>query len=85
MDTGRCIDCGRCEQACDMGLPVWRQGKASGRVTGLENCMGRARCVVSCPTDALEIRDVRNRASLCFSPSESPPLCRMRQAGKILN
>lgn len=60
MDSGRCIDCGRCEQACDMGIPVWKQGKASGRVTGLEDCMGCARCVVSCPTDALEIRDVRN-------------------------
>jgi glutamate synthase (NADPH/NADH) small chain len=60
MDPARCIDCGRCEQACDMGIPVWRQGKAHGRVTGLEDCMGCARCVVSCPTDALEVRDVRN-------------------------
>jgi glutamate synthase (NADPH/NADH) small chain len=60
MDPARCIDCGRCEQACDMGIPVWRQGKAHGRVTGLEDCMGCARCVVSCPTDALEVRDLRN-------------------------
>lgn len=60
MDPARCIDCGRCEQACDMGIPVWRQGKAHGRLTGLEDCMGCARCVVSCPTDALEIRDLRN-------------------------
>jgi polyferredoxin len=60
MDTGRCIDCRRCEQACDMGIPVWAQGKAHGRVTGLEDCMGCARCVVSCPTDALAVRDVRN-------------------------
>ncbi|MBI5898599.1 MAG: FAD-dependent oxidoreductase [Rhodocyclales bacterium] len=60
MDSKRCIDCGRCEQACDMGIPVWQQGKEHGRVTGLEDCMGCARCVVSCPTDALEIRDVRN-------------------------
>jgi glutamate synthase (NADPH/NADH) small chain len=60
MDAKRCIDCGRCEQACDMGIPVWTQGKEHGRVTGLEDCMGCARCVVSCPTDALEIRDVRN-------------------------
>jgi len=44
-----------------MGIPVWQQGKASGEVTGIEDCMGCARCVVSCPTDALEIRDVRNR------------------------
>ena len=60
MDPARCIDCGRCDQACDMGIPVHSQGKASGHVTGLEDCMGCARCVASCPTDALEIRDVRN-------------------------
>lgn len=60
MDKTRCIDCRRCEQACDMGIPVWEQGKANGRITGLEDCMGCARCVVSCPTDALAIRDVRS-------------------------
>jgi len=60
MDGDRCIDCGRCEQVCDMGIPVLTQGRQSGRVTALEDCMGCARCVVSCPTDALEIRDVRN-------------------------
>ena len=43
-----------------MGIPVWQQGKQSGRITAIEDCMGCARCVVSCPTDALEIRDVRN-------------------------
>jgi len=60
MDKDKCIDCQRCEQVCDMGIPVWRQGKEAGRVTALEDCMGCARCVVSCPTDALEIKDVRN-------------------------
>ncbi len=60
MDKDRCVDCQRCEQVCDMGIPVWRQGKASGRVTGIEDCMGCARCVVSCPSEALEIRDFRN-------------------------
>ncbi len=60
MDTEKCIDCQRCEQVCDMGIPVWHQGMDAGRVTALEDCMGCARCVVSCPTDALEIRDVRN-------------------------
>jgi len=60
MDADRCIDCRRCEQACDMGIPVWEQGRTAGRVTGIEDCMGCARCVVSCPTDALAIRDVRN-------------------------
>ncbi|MHB1403361.1 MAG: 4Fe-4S binding protein, partial [Thiobacillus sp.] len=60
MDTDTCVDCRRCEEVCDMGIPVWQQGKASGRVTGIEDCMGCARCVISCPTEALEIRDVRN-------------------------
>ncbi len=60
MDRDACVDCRRCEQACDMGIPVWQQGKDHGRVTGLEDCMGCGRCVLSCPTDALEFRDVRN-------------------------
>lgn len=65
LDADKCNNCRRCEQVCDMGIPVWEQGKAHGRVTGIEDCMGCARCVVSCPTDALEIRDVRN----LFKPS----------------
>ncbi len=60
MDRDACVDCRRCEQACDMGIPVWRQGRDHGRVTGLEDCMGCGRCLLSCPTDALEFRDVRN-------------------------
>ena len=60
MDKGKCNDCQRCEQVCDMGIPVWRQGKEAGRITAIEDCMGCARCVVACPTDALEITDVRN-------------------------
>ncbi|MCP4127380.1 MAG: FAD-dependent oxidoreductase [Gammaproteobacteria bacterium] len=60
MEREKCIDCRRCEQVCDMGIPVYRQGMAEGRVTGLEDCMGCARCILSCPTDALEIRDFRN-------------------------
>ncbi|NIA02674.1 MAG: FAD-dependent oxidoreductase [Planctomycetia bacterium] len=60
MDKEKCIDCQRCEQVCDMGIPVWEQGRESGRITALEDCMGCARCVVSCPTDALQIKDLRN-------------------------
>lgn len=65
MDAAKCNDCRRCEQVCDMGIPVWEQGKKFGRITGIEDCMGCGRCLVSCPTDALEIRDVRN----LFRPS----------------
>lgn len=60
MERDTCIDCRRCDQACDMGIPVWQQGRAHGRITGLEDCMGCARCVVACPTDALRLHDVRD-------------------------
>ena len=60
MERDKCNDCRRCEQVCDMGIPVWKQGKASGKITGIEDCMGCGRCVVTCPTDALSFQDVRN-------------------------
>ncbi len=60
LDRARCIDCGRCEQVCDMGIPVHRQGAAAGKVTSIEECMGCGRCVVSCPADALAFHDVRD-------------------------
>lgn len=60
MDQDKCNDCRRCEQVCDMGIPIWQQGQNSGKVTGIEDCMGCGRCVVSCPTDALSFHDARN-------------------------
>ena len=60
MEQEKCNDCGRCEQVCDMGIPVLQQGRESGKISGIEDCMGCGRCVVSCPTDALSFRDVRN-------------------------
>lgn len=60
LDREKCIDCGRCERVCDMAIPVASLGRKSGEVTIIEECMGCARCVVSCPQNALEIRDVRN-------------------------
>lgn len=90
MEQDKCIDCGRCEQVCDMGIPVWEQGKREGRITALEDCMGCARCVVSCPTDALEIRDVRNRlrpelvqnASHLLKKKRSEPVQRRESRGR---
>ncbi|MBI5040740.1 MAG: FAD-dependent oxidoreductase [Gammaproteobacteria bacterium] len=80
LDASKCNDCRRCEQVCDMGIPVWAQGKVHGRVTGIEDCMGCARCVVSCPTDALEIRDVRNLFKPGLSQNASHLLKRAPQA-----
>lgn len=85
LDPEKCNDCRRCNQVCDMGIPIWEQGKEHGRVTGLEDCMGCARCVVSCPADALEIRDVRNlfqpalvqNASHFLKKKDEPALARV--------
>jgi len=60
LDREKCSACGLCQKVCDMGIPVASQGRASGRITMIEECMGCGRCVVSCPDNALEIRDVRN-------------------------
>ncbi len=60
MDRERCVACGRCEQVCDMGIPVLRQAKMAGRVTSIEECMGCGRCVASCPANALSFRDIRD-------------------------
>lgn len=60
MDKEKCSDCMLCEKVCDMGIPVWSQGTEHGKVVTIEECSGCARCVVSCPKSALELRDVRN-------------------------
>ncbi|MDD5760341.1 MAG: 4Fe-4S dicluster domain-containing protein [Desulfobulbaceae bacterium] len=60
MDQQKCTSCGLCEKVCDMGIPVGSQGREGGKVNMIEECMGCARCVVACPTNALEIRDIRN-------------------------
>lgn len=60
LDTQRCTACGHCEAVCDMGIAVGTEGRAAGRVTSLEECMGCGRCVTGCPHDALSFVDVRN-------------------------
>lgn len=60
LDREKCTECGLCEKVCDMGIQVGIQGRDAGRVTTIEECMGCARCVVTCPANALEIRDIRN-------------------------
>jgi glutamate synthase (NADPH) small chain len=60
LDRKQCTGCGICEQVCDMGIPVSTLGRESGEIKVVEECMGCARCVVSCPKNALEIRDIAN-------------------------
>ncbi|MBF0623957.1 MAG: 4Fe-4S binding protein [Magnetococcales bacterium] len=53
-----CTQCGLCEKVCDMGIPVWQMGAATGKIDTTE-CMGCGRCVTECPTSSLAFHDVR--------------------------
>ncbi|MBF0178286.1 MAG: 4Fe-4S binding protein [Magnetococcales bacterium] len=55
-----CIQCGKCEKVCDMGIPVWEMGTAHGGRVDTTECMGCGRCITECPTQSLTFRDVRN-------------------------
>lgn len=47
-----CISCGKCEEVCDMGIPVVRLVKEKGQIRSVE-CMGCGRCVNICPNNVL--------------------------------
>jgi polyferredoxin len=47
-----CISCGKCEEVCDMGIPIASMVKEKGQIRSIE-CMGCGRCVNTCPTNAL--------------------------------
>ena len=47
-----CIECGKCDQVCDMGIPVARLVREKGEIRTIE-CMGCGRCVAVCPQNVL--------------------------------
>jgi polyferredoxin len=47
-----CIDCGKCDQVCDMGIPIARMVREKGEIRTIE-CMGCGRCVAVCPKNVL--------------------------------
>jgi polyferredoxin len=58
-DREKCIDCGACDKNCEMGVPVSSLVKKDGQVK-VSDCVGCGRCISTCPTKALEFRDVRS-------------------------
>jgi glutamate synthase (NADPH/NADH) small chain len=58
-DMEKCTECGACDRVCEMGVPVSSLIKKSGQVK-VADCVGCGRCVSSCPTQALEFKDVRS-------------------------
>jgi polyferredoxin len=47
-----CIECKKCEEVCDMGIPISRLVKEKGQIRSVE-CMGCGRCVTICPKNVL--------------------------------
>jgi len=51
-DACRCIVCSRCDDACDMGIPVMEFAEVGGLLNHAQ-CTGCGLCVARCPTSAL--------------------------------
>jgi polyferredoxin len=49
-----CIACGKCEDVCDMGIPIMRLVRERGEIRTIE-CMGCGRCVKVCPKQVLSL------------------------------
>lgn len=50
----KCTGCRRCEQVCDMGIPIAQLVREKGQIRTIE-CMGCGRCVTACPQNVLSI------------------------------
>ncbi len=46
VDTHKCINCGKCQRACKMDIPVWKQPNSM-------ECIRCGDCIKACPTGAL--------------------------------
>ena len=53
-EPDRCVDCGKCEGACPMSLPVERLLQAG--TIGDAECIQCAACADACPKDVLKLR-----------------------------
>jgi len=58
-DMSKCTQCGACDRICEMGIPVSSLIQKSGEVK-VSDCVGCGWCVSSCPTKALQFKDVRS-------------------------
>lgn len=51
-DASKCIHCSKCDEACDMGIPVMEFAVRGGMLNS-PDCTGCALCTSVCPTDVL--------------------------------
>jgi polyferredoxin len=58
-DKEECLECGSCEDVCDLGVPIQTLIQEKGEVN-VADCVGCGRCVQACPSEALRLVDVRD-------------------------
>ncbi|RJX30527.1 MAG: 4Fe-4S binding protein [Desulfarculus sp.] len=58
-EPDKCVACKKCEQECDMGIPVQQLVQSKGEVKVVD-CVGCGRCVTNCPKGVLSFHDVRD-------------------------
>ena len=61
-----CIACRKCEEVCDMGIPIAQMVKEKGQIRTIE-CMGCGRCVNVCPQQALSFYSAAGFFKTLFS------------------
>lgn len=69
-----CISCGKCEEVCDMGIPIVRLLKEKGQIRSIE-CMGCGRCVNICPQNVLSFYSATGLIKDRVSGKESRSYC----------
>ncbi len=66
-NASTCIACSKCDDACDMGIPVMKFALRGGLLNSSQ-CTGCGVCVAVCPTDVLSLSYARDRVQPTVYP-----------------
>ncbi len=67
-DGTRCTGCAKCDDSCDMGIPVMEFAERGGLLRSAQ-CTGCGLCIARCPTSALSFSYRGDRIALTHSPT----------------